>query len=235
VPYLEVLLLGFIVGMKHALEADHVAAVATLATRSASLSERVKVASMWGVGHAGTLLLLGGGTLVLGLALPQRLARAFEGAAGVMLIVLGLHVLRRVRTRGIHFHRHHHGDGRAHFHAHAHDPSSADTRSGHGHEHADGLLSRALLVGTVHGLAGSAALVVLSLRLMPSTALALLYLAAFALGSVAGMAALSLAISVPVRLSSRYLGPAWRMIEGALGVVTIGLGCWMAASVLGGR
>jgi cytochrome c biogenesis protein CcdA len=228
---IQALLLGFLVGMKHALEADHVAAVATLATRSASLSERVRVASMWGVGHAGTLFLLGGSVLALGLSLPERLARAFEGAGGLMLIVLGLHVLGRMRTRGIHFHRHHHGDGREHFHAHAHGPSSA----GHGHEHADRLLPRALLVGSVHGLAGSAALVVLSLQLTQSTAQALVYLATFGLGSIAGMAALSLAISVPVRLSSRYLGPAWRTIEGALGVVTIGLGCWMAGSVLGGR
>jgi len=226
---IQTLLLGFLVGMKHALEADHVAAVATLAMRSASLSERVRVASMWGVGHAGTLFLLGGSVLALGLSLPERLARAFEGAVGLMLIVLGLHVLGRLRTRGIHFHRHHHGDGREHIHAHAHGPSSA----GHGHGHAAGLLPRALLVGSVHGLAGSAALVVLSLQLTQSTAQALVYLATFGLGSVAGMAALSLAISVPVRLSSGYLGPAWRMIEGALGVVTIGLGCWMAGSVLG--
>jgi len=228
---IRILLLGLLVGMRHAVEADHVAAVATLATRSASLSERVKVASMWGVGHAGTLFLFGGSVLALGLSLPERLARAFEGAAGLMLIVLGLHVLGRLRTRGIHFHRHRHGDGREHSHAHAHDPSS----SGHGHEHRHGLLSRALLVGGVHGLAGSAALVLLSLQLTQSTARAILYLATFGLGSVAGMAALSLAISVPVRLSSGYAGRAWRMVEGALGMVTIGLGCWMAGSVLGGR
>jgi hypothetical protein len=87
----------------------------------------------------------------------------------------------------------------------------------------------------VHGLAGSAALVLLSLQLTQSTARAILYLATFGLGSVVGMAALSLAISVPVRLSSGYAGRAWRMVEGALGMVTIGLGCWMAGSVLGGR
>ena len=200
-----VLLLGLLVGMKHALEADHVAAVATLATRSASVSERVKLASMWGAGHAGTLFLLGG-----------------------TVLALGLDVLRRLRSRGVHFHRHHHGDGREHFHAHAHDASR-------GHEHTHGLLPRALLVGSLHGLAGTAALVVLSLQLTQSTVQALLYLATFGLGSVAGMVALSLAISVPVRVTSARLGSAWRMVEGALGVLTIGLGCWMAGSVLGGR
>ena len=216
-----VLLLGLLVGMKHALEADHVAAVATLATRSASVSERVKLASMWGAGHAGTLFLLGGTVLALGLSLPEHLTRAFESVAGVMLIALGLDVLRRLRSRGIHFHRHHHGDGREHFHAHAHDASR-------GHEHVHGLLPRALLVGSLHGLAGTAALVVLSLQLTQSTVQALLYLATFGLGSVAGMAALSLAISLPVRMTSARLGSAWRMVEGALGMLTIGLGCWMA-------
>ena len=224
---IQVLLLGFLVGMKHALEADHVAAVATLATRSASLSERVKVASMWGAGHAGTLFLLGGSVLALGLSLPERLARAFEGAVGLMLIALGLDVLRRLRRRGIHFHQHNHGDGREHFHAHAHDESSV------GHDHTHGLLPRALLVGSLHGFAGTAALVVLSLQLTQSTAQALLYLATFGLGSVAGMAALSLAISLPVRMTSARLGSAWRMVEGALGVLTIALGCWMAGLLLG--
>lgn len=213
--------------MKHALEADHVAAVATLATRAASVSERVKVASMWGVGHAGTVLLLGGGALVLGLSLPERLARAFEGAVGLVLIALGLDVLLRLRTRGVHFHRHRHGDGRVHFHAHVHDGPSD------GHDHTHGLLPRALLVGSLHGFAGTAALVVLSLQLTQSTVRALLYLATFALGSVAGMAALSLAISLPVRLTSVRLGSAWRMVEAALGVLTIGLGCWMAGLLLG--
>jgi cytochrome c biogenesis protein CcdA len=200
-----VLLLGLLVGMKHALEADHVAAVATLATRSATVAERVQLASMWGAGHAGTLFVFGGTVLALGLSLPEHLTRVFEGVVGVMLIALGLDVLRR----------------REHFRAHARAASR-------GHEHTHGVLPRALLVGSVHGLAGTAALVVLSLQLTQSTMQALLYLATFGLGSVTGMAALSLAISLPVRLTSARLGSGWRMVEGALGVVTIGLGCWMA-------
>ena len=229
---IPVLLLGLLVGMKHALEADHVAAVATLATRSASLRERVKLASAWGLGHAGTLMLFGGTVLALGVSLPDRVARTFEGVVGVMLIALGLDVLRRLRRRGVHFHRHRHGDGLEHFHAHAHDPAAARPGAHHEHEHTRRLLPRALLVGTMHGLAGSAALVVLSLELTRSTAQALLYLVAFGAGSVAGMAALSLAISLPLRLASGRVGTAWRFVEGALGVVTVALGCWMATLLL---
>jgi len=229
---IPILLLGLVVGMKHALEADHVAAVAALATRSASLRERMTLASVWGLGHAATLVLFGGTVLALGVSLPDRVARTFEGLVGIMLIALGVDVLRRLRRRGVHVHRHRHGDGREHFHAHAHAPAAAPTRAPHEHEHVRGLVPRALLVGTMHGLAGSAALVVLSLELTRSTAQALLYLAAFGLGSVAGMAALSLAISLPLGAAWGRFGDAWRLLEGALGVVTVALGCWMAALLL---
>jgi hypothetical protein len=225
------LLLGLLLGMKHALEADHVAAVASLATRSASAAERVKLAGAWGLGHAGTILVLGGSLLALGLTLPPALGRAFEAGVGLLLVVLGADVLRRLWRRRVHFHVHRHGDGTAHLHAHAHErarPHAAD----HEHAHPERLLPRALLVGSVHGLAGSAALVLLSLELGRSTAQALLYLLAFGVGSILGMTALSLAISVPLRLSARRLGGAWRGLEGALGVLTIGLGSWMALVVL---
>lgn len=222
-----ILLLGFLVGMKHALEADHVAAVATLAARAASPCERVRLASVWGAGHAGTILLLGGTVLALGRSLPDGVARTFEGLVGLALVALGLDVLHKLRRRRIHFHRHRHADGVVHFHAHAH----ADDAAHDGHPHPT-LARRALVVGGLHGLAGSAALVVLSLESTRSTAEALAYLATFALGSVAGMAALSAAISVPVRLSAARLGTAWRLVEGALGVVTIALGGWMAAAIL---
>jgi len=229
---LGVLFLGFLLGVKHALEADHVAAVATLATHSASLPARVKLAGMWGVGHAVTLLLLGGMLLVLDLSPPERVVRMLEGIVGLVLIVLGADVLRRLRTRGVHLHWHRHDGGSAYLHAHAHDMFTP-CLAHHAHEHPQRVLPRALLVGSLHGIAGSAALVVLSLELTQSTVQALLYLATFGVGSVAGMAALSLAISIPMRLSSHRLGRAWRMVEGALGMVTIGLGCWMARSFFG--
>jgi hypothetical protein len=222
-----VLLLGFVVGMKHALEADHVAAVATLATRAASVPERVKLAGLWGLGHAGALLVFGGAVLALGLSLPAEVARGLEGLVALMLVLLGADVLWRLRKRGVHVHWHRHDDGPPHLHAHAHAGEGH-----HRHAHPARLPARALLVGSAHGLAGSAALVVLSLELTRSTGQALLYLGAFGVGSVAGMAALSLAISLPLRASGRRLGDAWRLIEGALGVTTIAIGCWMAAAVL---
>lgn len=219
---------GVLLGMKHALEADHVAAVAALATRSSSVAERVKLATMWGVGHAGTLVAVGGVLLALGLSLPPALARLFESAVGVMLIVLGVGVLRRLRARRIHFHAHRHDDGRVHFHAHAHGAAVAHDAAAHAHEHPTRLLPRALLVGSMHGLAGSAALVLIALEGTRSSLQALGGLALFGLGAVIGMVALSLVISVPLRVSSARLGAADRGLEAALGVLTVLLGTWIA-------
>jgi sulfite exporter TauE/SafE len=227
------LLLGFLLGMKHALEADHVAAVAALATRSPSMGERIKLAGMWGLGHAGTIVIFGALVLALGLSLPPALALAqvFEGAVGLMLIALGVDVLRRLRTRRVHFHTHQHGDGTHHFHAHAHERARPHEPAHHVHEHPGSPLPRALLVGTVHGLAGSAALVLLSLEVARSAPQAFAYVATFALGSLIGMCALSLAISLPLRILPARLGVATRRLEGALGLVTIALGSWIAVTV----
>src|SRR5258708_10291445 len=118
------LLLGLFVGLKHALEADHVSAVARLASRSASARQAVGVAGAWGVGHSGWLTALGAALIALGATLPPAVAGAFEAAVGLILIALGIGVLRRVRRRRIHLHVHEH-DGAAHLHAHAHQESGA--------------------------------------------------------------------------------------------------------------
>src|SRR5262249_50005490 len=153
-------------------------------------------------------------------------SRAFEVAVGIMLIVLGADVLRRLRTGRVHFHAHAHCEGEVHFHAHAHEGSGAHTMDGHTHEHQG--LPRALLVGSVHGLAGSAALVLLSLEAARSIPEALAYLALFAVGSILGMTVLSAIVSLPLRLWPHRLEPLRRGLEGALGIVTIGLGSWIA-------
>jgi hypothetical protein len=225
------LALGFLLGMKHALEADHVAAVAALSTRSSSVAERVKLAGMWGVGHAGTIVLAGAIVLALGLSLPPTLSSTFEAAVGVMLIVLGADVLRRLRSWRVHFHTHRHDDGTLHFHAHAHDHAPAT----HVHEHAASPLPRALVVGSLHGLAGSAALLLLSLEMARSALEAFGYLACFAVGSIAGMCALSLAISLPLQVLPARLAAAGRGLEGALGVLTIALGAWITVTAVLGR
>ena len=228
VPILTMLFLGFLVGLRHALEADHIAAVTSLASRSASLLDRVKVAAMWGSGHALTLTLLGGALVALGASLPEHVARGFEIAAGLMLVALGIDVLRRLRARRIHFHVHQHGDGIRHVHAHAHTPSTQHDAAAHDHQHLRSLLPRALAVGSIHGLAGSGALVVLSMQMIGSGALALAYVVCFAVGSILGMVAFSLVLTLPFALSPRLLERTAGRLELVVGLATISIGCWMA-------
>jgi sulfite exporter TauE/SafE len=229
---LTVLALGFLLGIKHALEADHVAAVASLATRAASLRETVSLATAWGLGHTATLALVGMAVIGLEMSVSARLAGIFEVAVGVMLIVLGADVLRRVRARRVHFHVHQHDDGMRHFHAHAHAPELEHDPVHHAHEHPSGLFSRALVVGGVHGLAGSAALIVLSLQMIHSVVRALAYLLIFGVGTILGMVLFSLAIALPLFHSRRL--PQWAAagVEAALGVASIVLGIWITASAL---
>jgi ABC-type nickel/cobalt efflux system permease component RcnA len=228
-PVLTVLVLGLLVGMRHALEADHIAAVTSLASRSASLADRIKVAAAWGGGHALSLMILGGVLVALGTTLPERAARGFEIAAGCMLIALGIDVLRRLRRRHIHFHVHQHADGARHLHAHAHQPETHhDAAAAHDHQHVRGVLPRALAVGGIHGLAGSGALVLLSMQMLGSGVFAVAYVICFAFGSIVGMVAFSLALALPFTLTPGLLERFAGRLEAVLGIATISLGCWMA-------
>src|SRR5579864_4627569 len=105
---ITLLLLGLLLGMRHALEADHVAAVASLATQSKGMRRTVLQGAVWGLGHTLTLLAVGGACLLLRAAISARLAAALEGAVGVMLVLLGADVLLRMRRRHIHLHVHRH-------------------------------------------------------------------------------------------------------------------------------
>jgi sulfite exporter TauE/SafE len=224
----SILALGFFLGMRHALEADHLAAVATLATRSRSVRQTLLQGVAWGTGHTLTLMLFGGTVLVLGLVVPERAAQALEFAVGLMLVALGADVLYRLRREGVHFHVHRHVDGVEHFHAHTHrDERAPHDPARHEHRHPAGFPRRALLVGMMHGMAGSAALILLSLEALRSPAWGLAYIAIFGLGSVLGMAALSIAIAVPLRLTSRHLARAYAGLSATVGVATVLLGCYI--------
>jgi cytochrome c biogenesis protein CcdA len=216
---LGLLAVGLVVGMQHALEADHIAAVSSLATGSASPRECVRQGIFWGLGHTLTLFLFGSAVLLLDRMLPERIASGLELAVGVMLILLGADVLRRLARERVHFHLHDHKGGLRHFHAHSHED-----KPDHRHLHPGKLPVRALLVGLVHGMAGSAALILLALQKAPNARAGLLYMLMFGLGSIAGMALLSLAIAVPLRYSAAGLTRLHRVLHGAVGLVTIAIG-----------
>lgn len=227
----SVFLLGFLIGMRHALDADHLAAVASLATRTRSLERTVRLGAAWGLGHTLTLFLCGALVLVLDLAAPVRLAQGLELAVGIMLVALGADVLRRLAAERLHFHVHRHTDGETHFHAHTHDPAAPHDPDRHHHEHPRGLPIRALLVGMVHGMAGSAALLLLTLETMRSVPLGLLYMLLFGAGSLVGMALLSAVIALPLRYSARTLTGLHNGLQALIGLGTVVLGLRLVCEI----
>lgn len=220
----SLLLLGFLIGMRHAVESDHVAAVASLATRSRSITDAVRQGAAWGLGHTLTLFLFGSIVLVLDSVMPERLAHTLELLVGVMLVGLGIDVLRRLIQEQVHFHVHRHHDGEVHFHAHSHAGESGHDPDRHHHRHAEGFPVRALLVGLMHGMAGSAALILLTLQTVRSPWTGVLYIALFGIGSMIGMALLSLVIAIPLRASARGVTWLHNGLQAVVGVATIAIG-----------
>jgi cytochrome c biogenesis protein CcdA len=215
--------LGFLLGMQHALEADHIAAVSSIAARRSHVGDIVKHGLTWGLGHTLTLFVFAGAAILLGRAIPETVARPIETAVGVMLIGLGAHVLWRLWRDRVHFHRHGHGDGTVHFHAHSHaGEATPHMRSAHMHDH--GFRWRTLLVGLMHGMAGSAALLVVAVTQAASPTVGLFYVALFGIGSMIGMGALSTVIAVPLAVSARWLTRANRGLQGAVGLATVAIG-----------
>jgi hypothetical protein len=215
--------LGFLLGMQHALEADHIAAVSSIAARRSHVGDIVKHGLTWGLGHTLTLFAFAGAAILLGRAIPEQFARPIEAAVGIMLVGLGVHVLWRLWRDRVHFHQHGHGDGTVHLHAHSHaGETSAHARTAHAHAH--GFRWRTLLVGLMHGMAGSAALLVLTVSQAASPVAGLGYIALFGVGSMIGMGALSTVIAVPLAVSARWLTWANSGLQGGVGIITIAIG-----------
>jgi high-affinity nickel permease len=216
--------LGLTLGLRHALDADHVAAVSTLVARERGLARSALLGAFWGAGH--TLALLGAGIAVVAfkLTITPGVEAALERAVGLVLAVLGGHVL--LRALGgllVHGPEHTHG-GVTHCHAHGHlgSPDAA-------HLHLVRLGGRPFLVGLLHGLAGSAALTLLVLGTIPSPIGALVYILVFGVGSTAGMLLLSGLVGLPVALAAPGAHRLQAAIQVVAGAGSAGLGIWMLA------
>ena len=192
-------LFGCLIGMQHALEADHLAAVAALNDKRGSRRALVLRGSVWGVGHTIALLTICGVLLLLGESISAYTEALLEFAVGAMIILLGGNVLYKVWRDRPHVHVHDHENGASHIHVHTHsDERVAHENSPHVHPHHKLGLGRALLVGMMHGAAGSAGLLVLAAA-ADSMQQAGAYVIAFGAGSIIGMAALSFIVSFPMR------------------------------------
>lgn len=236
---LTALALGFVLGLKHALDADHLAAVAVMVgERRQGLRGSTSVGLAWGLGHAAALTAVCLAVIGLGLRLPEHLALWAEFLVGTVLALLGARMLWRCRKGAIlHAHAHEHG-GKQHFHPHVH-PEGVDP--GHASHHQLPAPAREMaavgrrapfLVGLLHGMAGSAALTVILLTTIPGTAARLGYLVLFGLGSVLGMIMMSALVGLPFA-SGRWSGTRpQRALRILAGSVSLGLGVLLMAGLV---
>ncbi|MEW6544411.1 MAG: urease accessory protein [Nitrospirota bacterium] len=221
--------LGFLLGARHALDADHLAAISTILSERPSLRTSGFVGFCWGFGHTAVLLLIGSAVILLQVTIPERVAQAFECAVGLMLVLLGISLAVRLVRERWHLHAHRHG-GETHLHLHSHR-----LHPDHGHDHWLRLSLRPLLVGSVHGLAGSAALLLVVLSAVRSPWEGVAYILCFGAGSIAGMMVLGLLISLPLVLSASLGSRVLAVVQGLASLGSVGLGATMLVRLgLGG-
>lgn len=224
---LALLALGFLLGLRHAVEADHLAAVSTIVSERDDLLGSAAIGAVWGVGHTLTLFIVGIAVVFLKLRISESVEAGLEAGVGIMLVILGFNAFRKMRSAAkIHMHTHEHG-GREHTHIHTHGDEPEETH------HLARFNFRSLLVGMVHGLAGSAALMLLVLPAVSSTTVALIYIIVFGVGSIGGMVVMSFIIGLPLQLTARRFEFANRAIIFLAGAFSLGLGAFIIYEKLG--
>jgi ABC-type nickel/cobalt efflux system permease component RcnA len=208
---LPLLGLGFVLGLKHATEADHLVAVSTIVSEHRAVWRSAAVGGLWGLGHTASLFVAGAVLITLRVPVPEGIATALELLVALMIVLLGTRILYLVLRgrRDMHVHAHTH-DGRTHTHLHFHgrrDAHAATDEQGTSHTWHRGLWGwRPFAVGVVHGLAGSAALTLLGLAEVMRSGSRLLgftYLLIFGVGSIGGMLLMSTLIGLPFVLTAR--------------------------------
>jgi high-affinity nickel-transport protein len=249
ITLLSLVTVGFFLGMRHATDPDHVIAIATIVSRQRSIRGAALIGVVWGIGHSVTILLVGGGIILFSVTIPPRLGLTMELIVGVILVLLGimnlsgiLQWIRDVVGPGdspVHSHTHAHGDY-AHRHVHGHAPGRGAVEHGHREEDTTqawldqrlGRLDayqaiRPLIVGIVHGLAGSAAVALLVLTTVRDPAWATAYLVFFAVGTVAGMMLITAAIAAPFAYSAARVGRFNRHLRIASGLLSVVFGLFL--------
>jgi hypothetical protein len=220
-----ILLLGLVTGLRHSIEADHVAAVlSVVASSHKNIKRATMLGAIWGLGHTTSLFIAGLLVLLLAVNISDTLSSRMEFGVGIMLLFLGVTTFtgwsvgkffKGLRHRkSSHKHIHHHYGNVVHSHEHVHD----DAEHGHGH--------KSLIVGMVHGMAGSGALLLIVLSTIHSIPLGLAYIAIFGAGSIGGMAGISTLIGIPfVKLANS--AKVSLLLRYAAAITTLAIGAGM--------
>ena len=202
----SILALGFLLGMRHATDSDHVIAVTTIVSQQRKVSSAALTGISWGIGHSITLLIVGAAIILFGVVVPERLGMSLEFCVALMLVLLGLLNLggfRRSRSE-------------------AHE---------HSHRHGFYLRFRPVVIGAVHGLAGSAAVALLVLPVIRDPVWAILYLLIFAAGTIAGMMLITAMIAVPITYSANRFQSFNCHISTATGAFSMAFGLFLVYQI----
>jgi ABC-type nickel/cobalt efflux system permease component RcnA len=248
----SLLVLGFFLGMRHATDPDHVIAISTIVARQRRVGAAAWVGALWGIGHTLTILAVGGAILVFGLVIPPRLGLTMEFSVALMLVLLGLLNLSGA-LRWIHDALGTAGavPGRLHSHAHHHDDYVHSHPHGHGrdeHGHAEDRTPQAwmdrtfgelgfyhvvrpVVVGLVHGLAGSAAVALLVLATVRDPWWGTAYLLVFGVGTVAGMMLITASLALPITYAAGRFAHVNRYLATASGLLSLAFGLFLVYQI----
>ncbi|OCA84110.1 urease accessory protein UreH [Bacillus sp. FJAT-27225] len=211
ITFLSVLAVGFILGIRHAIEPDHVIAVSTIASQSKKLWHASLAGVFWGIGHTVTLVIVGLVVILMKNEIPEKLAMSLEFLVGIMLVYLGVRTI--LSFKNIHIHIHKHGyDGEDHPHIHSHQSSGEHD---HKHKHHNTTYLGSVFIGLVHGLAGSGAMILLTMSTVKSAGEAAIYISIFGAGTVIGMFFFTTIIGIPFVLSEKR-----RTVSRTFGLIT---------------
>lgn len=239
--FLAILALGFFLGMRHATDADHVVAVSTIVSREHSVINSALIGALWGAGHTLTILAVGTAIIVFSFAVSPRLGLTMEFSVGLMLVLLGaLNIFGFSRSveECVHQRQQNHPDAP---HSHVAGESHKSNQHTHGLSLAVldrfcGTLSiyqmcRPLLIGIVHGLAGSAAVALLVLTTIHNSRWAVAYLLIFGLGTIAGMMVITVALGSTIAYASRRSQSLTRYLAAASGWISLAFGLFIAYQI----
>lgn len=230
------LTLGFLLGLKHATDADHIVAVSVIAGESRSIWRGIWIGCSWGLGHTTPLLILGVIILTFRSLINgyESIAPVFEFGVGIMLILLGIQVFWNLKRGRLHVHEHSHDNG-PHVHIHAtHDPTASPyVESEHGFFHFGKPVFRikSYAIGVIHGLAGSAAIMLLLLPTLPSFWVGLGYIILFGVGTILSMAVITVLLGIPFALAGD-LGKASRLVSTLAGSISVVFGVALVSDLV---
>lgn len=215
IGFLSILALGFVLGIKHAIEPDHIIAVSTIASQSKKLFRSTLAGVFWGIGHTATLFIIGIILIFMKGEIPEKWAMSLEFLVGIMLVYLGLTTVFSLKN--IHVHQHEH-DGEEHKHIHSHIHSGTHE---HQHQHKNVSYLKSMLIGLVHGLAGSGAMVLLTMSTVKSVWEAAIYILIFGVGTIIGMLFFTTLIGLPFVFSAKKvtLNKTLTQITGSISIV----------------